>query len=151
MRIAIAGAFLLLSAGVGWPGPVAAPQRERAHAFVMMRLIEVLQLPDDQAIALASTLRRADQRRAELGARRDAVDTDLRAALARTPPDVAELERLIAAVVAVERQLSAIPQETFAEITTLLDAERQAQFLLEMRALRDTVRERLRGRLRENP
>lgn len=151
MRPLLALMLVALIVRVGRAEPSREPPRDRARAFVMMSLIDALELPDDKAIALSGVLRRAEKRRGELEARRAAVDQDLRTTLARMPPETAELERLVAAVVTIERELSGVPLDTFAEVSKLLSVEQQARFLLELRALRDTVRARMQERRRGQP
>ena len=62
----------------------------------MMRLVDALDLPDDKALALRAIFRKADERRVELVAKRQAIDKQLRAALARPEKDQAELAKLVA-------------------------------------------------------
>ena len=55
---------------VGWTRPAIAEDagRDRARTFLMLRMVEALDLHDDKALELRNILRRTDERRAALGA-----------------------------------------------------------------------------------
>jgi len=59
--------------------------------------------------------------------------------------------RLVADAITVARELGAVPLETFAEVAKLLTVAQQARFLVELGTLRDSVHERLGGRLLHKP
>jgi uncharacterized membrane protein len=146
VRIAVA----LLGLGL-WAGTVHAappePARDRARTYLMLRLVDGLNLPDDKALALRTIFRKADERRIELTAKRQALDKKLRAALARPGKDQAELTRLVAETNDVDRELAAVAEDSFAETQKSLTVEQQAKLLLLRRELQGQVREAMRRRL----
>jgi uncharacterized membrane protein len=146
VRIAVA----LLGLGL-WAATVDAappePARDRARTYLMLRLVDGLNLPDDRALALRTIFRKADERRIELIARRQALDKKVRAALARPGKDQAELTRLVAETNDVDRELAAVAEDSFAEAQKSLTVEQQAKLLLVRRELQGQVREAMRRRL----
>ena len=146
MRLAVA----LLGLGV-WAGTAHAappePARDRARTYLMMRLVDGLNLPDDKALALRGIFRKADERRVELTAKRQALDKKLRAMLAKPDKDTAELTHLVAETNDVDRQLASVAEESFAEAQKGLTVEQQAKLLLLRRELQGQVREAMRRRL----
>ena len=84
---------LLAGAATHAASPV--PAQDRARTYLMMRLVDALDLPDDKALALRAIFRKADERRIELVAKRQSIDKDLRAALSRPDKDQAQLAKLV--------------------------------------------------------
>ena len=113
----------------------------------MMRLVDGLNLPDDKALALRGIFRKADERRVELTAKRQALDKKLRAVLAKPDKDTAELTHLVAETNDVDRELASVAEESFAEAQKGLTVEQQAKLLLLRRELQGQVREAMRRRL----
>ena len=113
----------------------------------MMRLVDGLNLPDDKALALRAIFRKADERRVELTARRQALDKKLRAVLVRPDKDSAELAHLVAETNDVDRELASVAEDSFAEAQKSLTVEQQAKLLLVRRELQGQVREAMRRRL----
>jgi hypothetical protein len=122
------------------------PSRDRARTYLMLRVVDALNLSDDKALAMRDVLRRADERRIELTTRRDALDGKLRTALAQNPVDVAALSQLVNDAHTVQRELADLPEHTFGEAQKFLTVEQQAKFLLFRRDLQGEVRQALRHR-----
>src|SRR6185369_16225609 len=61
------------------------PGRDRARTYLMLRVVDALDLTDEKALQMRDILRRADDRRLELTTKRDTLDSKLRAALAAKP------------------------------------------------------------------
>jgi hypothetical protein len=142
------GALLALAL-VSSPVHAAAPEpaRDRARTYLMLRLVDALDLPDDKALALRTIFRKADERRIALLSSRQALDKQLRAALARPDKDSAELTRLVGEINGVDRQLADVAEDSFDEAQKLLTVEQQAKLLLLRRELQGQVRDAMRRRL----
>ena len=122
------------------------PGRDRARTFLMLRVVDALNLSDEKALQMRDVLRRADDRRIELTAKRDALETKLRAALAQPSVDEQALARLVADAHAVQRELAELPEHTFTEAEKILTVVQQAKLLLFRRDLQGEVRQALRRR-----
>jgi hypothetical protein len=146
------GALLALAL-VSSPVHAAAPEpaRDRARTYLMLRLVDALDLPDDKALALRTIFRKADERRVALLSSRQALDKQLRAALARPDKDSAELTRLVGEINGVDRQLADVAEDSFDEAQKLLTVEQQAKLLLLRRELQGQVRDAMRRRLGQRP
>jgi Spy/CpxP family protein refolding chaperone len=123
------------------------PAQDRARTYLMMRLVDGLNLPDDKALALRAIFRKADERRLELTAKRQALDKKLRAVLGRPDKDSAELAHLVTETNDVDRELASVAEDSFAEAQKSLTVEQQAKLLLLRRELQGQVREAMRRRL----
>src|SRR5512132_1867253 len=62
-----------------------APRRERARTFLVLRIVDALNLNDQDALKVSTTVRQADERRQQLVTQRQALEEQLRAALAKKP------------------------------------------------------------------
>lgn len=122
------------------------PARDRARTYLMLRVVDALDLSDDKALQMREILRRADDRRLELTKKRDAFDAEMRTALARSPVDAAKLGPLVADAHQVQRDLAAMPEQTFSEAQAILSVEQQAKLLLFRRDLQGEVRQAIRRR-----
>src|SRR5262249_22888865 len=136
---------LLLGAAAQAASP--APAQDRARTYLMMRLGDALDLPDDKALALRTIFRKADERRVELIAKRQAIDKQLRAALSRPDKNQAELEQLVAQATAVDRDLASVAEDSFRDAQQGLSVEQQAKLVLLRRELQGQVRDAVRRRL----
>jgi len=114
----------------------------------MMRLVDALDLPDDKALALRAIFRKADERRVELVAKRQAIDKELRAALSRPDKDQAQLAKLVEEASTVDRDLASVAEDSFRDAQKDLTVEQQAKLVLLRREgqVREAVRRRLRQR-----
>src|SRR5262249_3806224 len=72
------------------------PGRDRARTYLMLRVVDALNLSDEKALAMREVLRHADDRRIELTSKRDALETRLRTALGAQPIDEPGLAKLVA-------------------------------------------------------
>ncbi len=120
--------------------------RDRAHTYLMLRVVDALDLSDDKALQMRDILRRADEKRVDLSRRRDALDTKLRAALAQKPVDAAALGQLVTDAHTVQRELASLPEHTFGEAQKILTVVQQAKLLLFRRDLQGEVRQAIRRR-----
>lgn len=127
-------------------GTEVSPDRDRARTFLVLRVVDALGLSDVKALEMRDILRRADERRVALSQRRDALDAELRAVLAKPPRDEDALARLVADAHGVQRELAALPEHTFGEAQKILSVEQQAKLLLFRRDLQGEVRQALRRR-----
>jgi Spy/CpxP family protein refolding chaperone len=122
------------------------PGRDRARTYLMLRVVDALNLSDEKALEMREILRRADDRRLELTRQRDGLDARLRAAVAQNPIDDAAVTHLVAEARAVQRELADLPEHTFSQAQRILTTEQQAKFLLFRRDLQGEVRQALRKR-----
>ena len=122
------------------------PARDRARTYLMLRVVDALDLSDDKALQMRDILHRADDRRLELTKKRDDLDAEMRATLARAPIDAAKLGPLVADAHQVQRDLAALPEKTFTEAQSILSVEQQAKLLLFRRDLQGEVRQAIRRR-----
>jgi Spy/CpxP family protein refolding chaperone len=140
---------LLLAATLGTTS--APPARDRAHTYLMLRVVDALDLTDDKALQMRDILRRADARRLTLTSRRDALDAKLRSALDAKPLDSVALSQLVADTHDVQSQLASLPETTFDEAQKILTVEQQAKLLLFRRDLQGEVRQAIRRRATSGP
>ena len=123
------------------------PAQDRARTYLMMRLVDALDLPDDKALVLRAIFRKADERRIELVAKRQAIDKELRAALSRPDKDQAQLTKLVEEASTVDRDLATVAEDSFRDAQKDLTVEQQAKLVLLRRELQGQVREAVRRRL----
>jgi hypothetical protein len=123
------------------------PAQDRARTYLMMRLVDALDLPDDKALALRAIFRKADERRIELVAKRQNIDKELRAALSRPDKDQAQLAKLVEEASTIDRDLAAVAEDSFRDAQKDLTVEQQAKLVLLRRELQGQVREAVRRRL----
>ena len=142
--------LLLLACMLVWTAIGAAadtpPGRDRARTYLVLRVVDALDLSDEKALQMRDILRRADDRRLDLTTKRDALDAKLRTALAQAPVDASALGQLVADAHAVQREMAALPEHTFGEAQKILTVEQQAKLLLFRRDLQGEVRQALRHR-----
>jgi hypothetical protein len=139
-------AFLLVATTVAAATEPPTPSRDRARTYLMLRVVDALDLSDEKALQMRDILKRADDRRLELTQKRDKLDSKLRAALAKTPVDAPALGQLVTDSHAVQRELASLPEHTFSEAQKILTVEQQAKLLLFRRDLQGEVRQAIRRR-----
>jgi hypothetical protein len=127
------------------------PERDRARTYLMLRVVDALNLSDEKALEMRTILRRADDRRLVLTHKRDSLETQLRTALAQSPVDEPGLSRLVGDAHAVQRELAALPEHTFSEAQKILTIPQQAKLLLFRRDLQGEVRQAIRRRAASTP
>jgi hypothetical protein len=123
------------------------PAQDRARTYLMMRLVDALDLPDDKALALRAIFRKADERRVELVAKRQMIDKELRAALSHPDKDQAQLAKLVEEASTVDRDLASVAEDSFRDAQKDLTVEQQAKLVLLRRELQGQMREAVRRRL----
>jgi len=142
---------------LAWPGmataqPTAvtphpeARQRDRARTYLVVRIADALSLNDEDALKVSAVIRASDQHRQQLVQQRQALEGKLRAALAKSPPDTAELSALITAGNDLDQQLAMVPEETFRGLQKILTVEQQAKLILFRREVQGEVRRALQRR-----
>jgi len=127
------------------------PGRDRARTYLMLRVVDALDLSDEKALQMREILRRADDRRLDLTQQRDGLEAKLRGALAQKPVDTAALGSLVGESHAVQRELAALPERTFGEAQRILTVEQQAKLLLFRRDLQGEIRQAIRRRATPAP
>jgi DNA anti-recombination protein RmuC len=134
-------------AGVGVARAADAPQaRDKARTYLILRVVDALNLSDEKALEMRGILRRAEERRLELEQKRDALEASLRETLRQPTHDDATLTRLVTDAHAVQRELAELPEHTFGEAQKVLTVEQQAKLLLFRRELQAEVRQALQRR-----
>ena len=124
------------------------PSRDKARTYLILRLVEALDLPAEKALALRDVFRHWDQEREGLLKRRDVTHEKLRTALAKKPTESTGLQALTDDAVAIDRELATIPERSFAAAAKLLTLEQQARLLVLRRDLQGQVHQAVRHRLR---
>src|ERR1700687_377740 len=143
--------LVLLVGLVVWAHPAAAqprdePWRDRARTFLVVRIADALKLDDKDALKVSGVVRQSDEHRRELMKQRESLEEKLRAALAKQPPDSADLTKLIAAGNELDQKLALVPEETFRELQKILTLEQQAKLMLFRRELQDEIRHAMQRR-----
>lgn len=145
-------AVVVLTLGAAAAGRAAEePGRDRARTFLMLRMVEALDLKDDKALELRNILRRTDDRRSELLAQRETLQGKLRLAIEHTPRDEAAVAALVEEGVRLDRELATLPERSFAEAQKILTVEQQGKLLLLRRDLQGQVHQAMRRRLGGKP
>lgn len=140
-------ALALLAPGLAMAQPSSTPGRDRARTFLVLRLTDELDLSDEKALQVSGIMRRAEDKRRELGSQRDEIEKQLRAALAKSPPEEAVLTKLIGQANDIDQQSSQALENTYREIQKSLTVEQQAKLVLFRPELRRQVRGALRKRV----
>lgn len=128
------------------PHPEGPPRRERARTFLVLRIVDALNLNDQDALKVSNIVRQSDERRQQLIKQRQGLEDQLRAALAKKPVDPANLSKLIGEGNALDQQIALIPEDTFHEMQKVLTIEQQAQLMLFRRELQGEIRRAIQGR-----
>jgi DNA anti-recombination protein RmuC len=140
-------AVACLAAGLGAARAADAPQaRDKARTYLILRVVDALNLSDEKALEMRGILRRAEERRLELEQKRDALEASLRETLRQPTHDDAALTRQVTDAHAVQRELAELPEHTFGEAQKILTVEQQAKLLLFRRELQAEVRQALQRR-----
>jgi hypothetical protein len=121
-------------------------RRERARTFLVLRIVDALNLNDQDALKVSNIVRQSDERRQELVKQRQGLEDQLRAALAKKPIDSADLSKLIGEGNAIDQKIALIPEDTFHEMQKVLTVEEQAQLMLFRRELQGEIRRAIQGR-----
>ncbi len=143
--VILLGLALLPLHAVAQPGPEG-PGRDRARMFLVLRIADALKLDEREALKVSGVIRQSDEHRAELLQTRQALEQKLRQALAKQPPDKAELTELINQGNDIDQKLALVPEESFHEMQKILTVEQQAKLLLFRRELQGEIRRAIQGR-----
>lgn len=127
------------------------PQRARARTFLVMRLAEELNLPDDKALQLSTIIRNSDEQRLKLQGQRHDLEAKLKATLDHPPPDTAALDKMIAQANEIDQQLALLPEQSFRESQKILTTEQQARLILLRPELQKQIQHAIRRRLGGDP
>jgi Spy/CpxP family protein refolding chaperone len=128
------------------PRPDTPPRRERARTFLVLRIVDALNLNDQDALKVSSIVRQSDERRQQLVKQRQGLEDQLRAALAKKPTDSAELSKLVSEGNDIDQKIALIPEDTFHEMQKFLTVEQQARLILFRRELQGEIRRAMQGR-----
>lgn len=150
---ALATAFTLaLLSSAAYAEPTAAPHadmpphRERARTFLVLRIVDALNLNDQDAIKVSAIVRQSDERRQQLVKQRQGLEDQLRTALAKKPADPAELSKLVSDGNDIDQKIALVPEDTFHEMQKVLTVEQQAKLILFRRQLQGEIRRAMQGR-----
>ncbi len=127
------------------------PGRDRARMFLVLRIADALKLNEQEALKVSNVIRQSDEHRAGLIQERQTLEQKLRQALAKQPPDQAELTDLINQGNAIDQKLAMVPEESFHELQKILTVEQQAKLMLFRRELQGEIRRAIQGRGRGGP
>jgi Spy/CpxP family protein refolding chaperone len=124
-------------------------RRDRMRTFLVLRISEALDLPEEKALQIGRILREAGEKRRDLVGQRRDVERKLRNALAQTGgSDPAALAALIAQANELNAQIAMIPEISFKEVQGVLTVEQQARLVLLRPELQAQIRRNVERRLR---
>lgn len=149
LNLALAGMLLSQAAyaqPTAGPHPDVPPRRERARTFLVLRIVDALNLDDQGALKISTIVRQSDERRQQLMKQRQTLEDQLRTALAKKPPDPAELSKLVSDGNDLDQKIALIPEDTFHEMQKVLTVEQQAKLILFRRELQGEIRRAIQGR-----
>jgi hypothetical protein len=127
-------------------------KRDRMRTFLVLRITEVLELPDAKALEISKVLRDAEEKRSALRTERREVERQLRSALEQSGAgDTSALAPLIAKANDLDAQISMIPETSFRQVQELLTVEQQARLVLLRPELQAQLRRNVQRRLHERP
>lgn len=122
------------------------PRRERARTFLVLRIVDALNLNDQDALKVSAVVRQSDDHRQQLVKQRQALEDQLRTALAKKPSDPTELGKLISDGNDIDQKIALVPEDTFRELQKVLTVEQQAKLMLFRRELQGEIRKAVQGR-----
>ena len=140
---------LIVSRGASAQTPDAESRRANMRTFLVLRISDALNLPEEKALQISKVLRDADDKRRELAAQRREVELGLRNALADQKPDPAAMGKLIAQANELDGQIAMIPENSFRQVQSLLTIEQQARLVLLRPELQAQIRRNVERRLRD--
>jgi len=145
-RLALIAAALVVLPRLAAAQPQDNQARERARTFLVLRITDALKLNDEDALKVSKVIRESDERRQQLMKQRQGLEDQLRAALAKPPPDTAALSKLITAGNDIDQRLALVAEDSFHELQKVLTVEQQAKLMLFRRDLQQEIRRALQGR-----
>ena len=122
------------------------PRRERARTFLVLRIVDALNLNDQDALKVSTIVRQSDEHRQQLVTQRQTLEDQLRTALAKQPADPTELGKLVGEGNAIDQKIALVPEDTFRELQKVLSVEQQAKLMLFRRELQGEIRRAVQGR-----
>ncbi len=122
------------------------PWRDRARAFLVLRIADALRLNEQEAIKVSQVIRQSDEHRQALAQERRTLEQKLRETLAKQPPDTAALTKLISEGNEIDQKLAMVPEQSFRELQKILTVEQQANLMLFRRELQGEIRRALQNR-----
>ena len=126
--------------------------RDRMRMFLVLRISEALDLPEEKALQISRVLRDAEEKRRDLKQERRQIEGQLRSALENTGKwDAAGFAKLIARANELDSQIAMIPETSFRQVQDLLTVEQQARLVLLRPELQEQIRRNVERRLRERP
>ncbi len=125
-------------------------RRDRMRTFLVLRISEALDLPEEKALQISKVLRDGDDKRRDLVAQRREVERSLRSAIERPGKQDAEaISKLIVQGNEIDSQIAMIPEASFRQVQGLLTVEQQARLVLLRPELKAQIRRSVERRLRE--
>jgi len=138
-KLAIAACVLLLGAALAAAqDPAITAPGERGRTYLVLRIVEALELGDEQARDLSRILATSGERRAELFVERKTLGQSLRSALDQN--DEPRIAELIARSREIDRESLLLPLESFTATDAILSLEERAKLVLLLPELRRQVR-----------
>jgi Spy/CpxP family protein refolding chaperone len=151
MRHAVTFAMMLMTLVLhAQPGPpMDGPGRERIERFRRMRLIEILDLKEEQSVRFIARYNEFENNRRDLNKQRDEI-LDKIERLVRNNAEEKEIEKVFPEVEAIGRKIGEERLKFFNSLADLLSVQQRAKLLLFERRfeteLRDAVRQRMKER-----
>jgi Spy/CpxP family protein refolding chaperone len=109
-------------------GPMHGPGGPRL--FLVLRMVDALDLSDEKALTVNRILKQGDETRDELRKKRMDLEKQIRDALAKPKPDSAVLTTLVDQAVQVHKQQKQIADDSFTALKKVLTVEEQAKLVL---------------------
>jgi len=122
-------------------------RRDRMRTFLVLRIAEALNLPEEKALQISKVLRDAEDKRRGLIAQRRDVEHSLRSAIDAGKADPAALAKLIAQANDLDSQVAMIPEISFRQVQELLTVDQQARLVLLRPELQAQIRNNIERRL----
>ncbi len=154
--------FVIFSVGIsqaqpsGGPPPMGGRSMERIERFKKMRLVEMLDLKEDQSVRFFARFNDFENTRRELNRQKDET-LDKIERLIRNKADQKEYEKIFDEVETVNRKIGEEKLKFFNSLTDLLAIEQRAKLILferrfenELREAVKEAQERRRGRFGDN-
>jgi Spy/CpxP family protein refolding chaperone len=124
-------ALVALPAVARAPASMAPARIERIiEALLIWRLVDELDLSEQQIARIFPQIKALKELRLELGRRKRALEGDLRRALARRPPDEEAIKAAVAQLQALREETEQRRQHILRQIHAALTVEQQARFAL---------------------
>lgn len=126
-------------------------RRGRMRTFLVLRITDALNLPEEKALQISKVLRDAEGKRQALVAQRREVGRNLQSALdGQGKADQAALEKLVARANDIDNQIALIPETSFRQVQDLLTVEQQARLVLLRPELQNQIRQNVERRLQRS-